>query len=176
MPLAAVITSAPEPLILGSCQDITFREEPFSSLKEEGAALFEMHWREASADLSVPLAVAWDKFEALERMGLEVCVTARKRGQLIGYLVYVLYPHLHYRTMLVGDSDNFFLDPAHRNGWIGIRLFREAERLLVERDVQEVWGRMKLHVRPGRGHRHLGVLFRYLGYRPVELFWRKRIS
>jgi hypothetical protein len=51
-----------------------------------------------------------------------------------------------------------------------------AEDLLREKGVAEVHNRVKLHVKPGRGGRTLGVLFRFLGYRPVEISYRKRIA
>lgn len=162
-------------LIFDVWRGLTFEEERFSSLRDEGAALFEAHYREASADLSVPLEVDWAMFERLEDAGMEVCIAARDRGRLIGYAVYILHPHLHYRGLSVAEVDVFFLNPADRRGSTGMRLFRAAERVLALRGVQEIWNRVKLHVKPGRGRSDLGPLFRRLGYRAVETTYRKRI-
>lgn len=165
----------PPPRVLGSHRDVTFTEEPFSALRYEAGHLFEAHYEEASADLTVPLRVNWDVYQRLERAGLEVCVVVRRSGWVIGYAVYILAPHLHYDTT-VADADVFYLDPRFRSGWIGVRLFREADALLKTKGVDEVVNRVKLHVQPGRGGRDLGGIFRWLGYRPVETLWRKRIS
>jgi hypothetical protein len=36
--------------------------------------------------------------------------------------------------------------------------------------------RVKLHVQPGRGGRDLGVMFRFMGYKPIETIYKKRIG
>src|SRR5262249_37202255 len=78
---------------------VTYRSEPFSSIAGEGAQLFHKHYLEASANLNEPLNVNWDMFRKLEKAGLEVCVTARHTGRLIGYAVYILIPHMHYKHL-----------------------------------------------------------------------------
>src|SRR5215472_12663552 len=147
----------PPPRLLEWYDGITFREERFSWLRYEAGELFEGHYREASADLSVLLVFNWSLYEKLEQSGLEVCVVARKGATAVGYAVYFILPHLHY-DQLVAESDVFYLDPAERRGWVGARLFHNAERLLRERGVDEMIGRTKLHVRPGRGRSDLGPL------------------
>jgi GNAT superfamily N-acetyltransferase len=165
----------PPPRLLARYRGYSFHEERFSWLRGEGDELFEAHYREASADLSIPLDVRWDMYENLELAGLEVCAVIRRDSALIGYVVYIVVPHLHYQHT-VADIDVFFIDPAHRKGWLGVRLFQIAETLLRPRGVTEVCSRIKLHVKPGRGTRDLGALFRWLGYRPVETLYRKRIQ
>jgi len=155
---------------------VIYRSEPFSSIAGEGAQLFHKHYLEASANLNEPLNVNWDMFRKLEKAGLEVCVTARHTGRLIGYAVYILIPHMHYKHLSIADSDVFFIDPRYRRGWVGIRLFQAAEGGLAVRGVKGVGQRVKLHVEPGRGGRDLGVMFRYLGYKAVETNYRKRIG
>lgn len=161
---------------LGECSGVVFREETFSRLRAEGSPLFLAHWHEATADRSVPLDVDWALFEQIERADMEVCITARRSGVLIGYAVYLVHDHLHYRGLKVAEADVFFLNEDDRAGFVGIKLFQVAEALLQERGVNEVWQRVKLHVRPGRGRSDLGPLFTYLGYRPVETIYRKRIG
>lgn len=155
---------------------VTYQEERFTDLREEGAALFAQHWLEASADRSVPLDVDWQQYENMESIGAMLTVTARRGGELIGYAVYVVWPHLHYRGRLIADADSFFLDPADRRGFVGVLLFREAETMLRARGAHEVWARVKLHVRGGKRRTHdLCGLFRWLGYSPVEIILRKRL-
>lgn len=163
------------PRILARHRGFTFHEERFSWLRHDrGQALFERHYEEASADLSVPLDPNWELYDTLEQKGLEACVVVRKEGVPIGYVVYLMAPHLHY-DHIVADADVFFILPEYRIGWLGVKLFRVAEDLLRDRGVSEICNRVKLHVQPGRGGRDLGVLFKFLGYRPVETNYRKRI-
>jgi GNAT superfamily N-acetyltransferase len=167
----------PPPRLLARHRGYSFHEERFSWLRGDTDAehLFLQHYAEASANLTTPLSINWTMFERLELAGIEVCVTVRRNGELVGYAVYFLAPHMHY-DLTIADADVFFLDPAHRSGWLGVRLLRISEELLREKGVGEVWNRVKLHVKPGRGGRDLGVLFRFLGYRPVETSYRKRIA
>jgi L-amino acid N-acyltransferase YncA len=156
---------------------VTYERCAFTALRAEGEAsgLFLAHWCEATADTTIPLNVDWERFRAFETAGMEVCVAARRNGRLIGYAVYLVFPHLHYRGWIVADSDVFFLEPEDRKGWIGINLFRAVEAALRAKGVDEVYQRVKLHVKPGRGRGHLGTLFRFLGYRAVELTYRKKL-
>ena len=163
------------PRLLARHRGISFHEAHFGWLRYEAEELLQAHYREASVDLTVPLDPNWDLYEKLEQGGLEACVVARKDGVPIGYVVYFVMPSLHYRYT-VADNDIFYLDPAYRSGWLGARLFQIAELLLRERGVSQIVNRIKLHVKPGRGTRDIGVLFRWLGYRPIETVYRKRIA
>lgn len=155
---------------------VVFHETRFSWLRAEGSALFALHWLEASADRSIGLDVDWDRYAAAEEAGHELCISVRWGETLIGYAVYLIHDHLHYRGLRVAEADAFFLRPEDRSGFVGVRLFQIAERALAARGVHEVWQREKLHVRPGRGANRVGLIFSYLGYRPVETVWRKRIG
>lgn len=155
---------------------VTYAEERFTALREEGRALFQLHWLEATADHSVPLDIWWQAFEQLEEAGAMLTVTARIGGHLVGYATYVMHPHLHYHGRLIAQSDAFFLLPAARRGHVGIKLFRVAEEKLRLRGVAEIWNREKDHVRPGRGRSTIAPVFRRLGFRPVEHVWRKRVG
>ena len=165
----------PPPRLLARHRGISFHEERFSWLRFEAEHLFVAHYREASADLSVPLEINWEFYEKLEQADLTVCVVARaKSGLPVGYAVFVLTPHLHYR-MLQGANDVFFLAPEYRRGWLGVKLLRLAEHALKERGVGQIVTPIKLHVRPGKRGTDVGPLFRYLGYRPIEMVYSKRI-
>jgi GNAT superfamily N-acetyltransferase len=172
---ARTLPLPPPPRLLARYRGVSFHEERFSWLRHEGEALFAQHYREASADLTVPLDPNWAQYEGLEQAGLEVCVVARRKGTPIGYANYAVSPNMHY-DYTVAECDVFFLEPEHRTGWLGVKLLSVAEALLKEKGVAEMHARVKLHVQPGRGGRDLGVLFRYLGYRPIEVNYRKRIA
>jgi GNAT superfamily N-acetyltransferase len=163
--------------VVGEHRDYLFHTTKFSALRLEGSALFAMHWLEASADHSVPLAVDWGLFLTMEEYGAELCVAVRAPfGVLVGYAVYIIHHHLHYAGLKVAEADAFFLRHEDRHGWLGAKLFQFAEQELRKMGVHEVYQRVKKHVRPGRGRSDLGPLFKYLGYREVETIWRKRID
>lgn len=157
--------------LLGRCGPVAFAECAFSSLRGEAAPMFEAHWREASSDLSVPVDVAWEHYQRFELFGLEVCIAARDGDRLVGYAVYVLHPSLHYRGLLVGEADVFYLEPAYRRGWTGVRLFQCAEQVLRHRGAHVMQTRVKEHVMGGR----VASIMRYLRCRRTESAWRKAL-
>lgn len=160
----------------GAHGTVVFHQCRFTALRDEGHALFVAHWMEASADTSVPLEIDWPLFELAEENGAEVCIAARWGNVLIGYAVYIVHRHLHYRDHIVAEADAFYVHPYHRTGWVGVRLFEVAEEVLAQRGVHEIHQRVKRHVRTGRGRSDVGPVFRYLGYRPTETVYRKRIA
>jgi len=172
---AQTVPLPPPPRLLARHRGVTFHEERFSWLRHEGDHLLQMHYREASADLSVPLDMNWELYEKLEQAGVEACVVARKDSEPIGYAVYIIVPQLHYRRA-VADDDLYFIHPRYRSGWLGVKLFRVAEALVREHGASVICARVKFHVKPGRGRGDLGPVFRYLGYRPIETHWQKRIA
>jgi GNAT superfamily N-acetyltransferase len=157
--------------LLGRCGAVSFAECAFSSLRGEAEPMFEAHWREASNDLSIPVDVAWDSYQRLELFGMMACVVARDGERLVGYAVYILHPSLHYRGLVVGDADVFYLDPAYRRGWVGVRLFQCCEDVLRRRGAAVMQTRVKEHVMGGR----VASIMRYLRCRKTESAWRKAL-
>ena len=166
------------PLDANHATGVVYQEERFTDLRHEGAHLFAKHWREATADAAVPLDLDWDRYRLMEDAGFMCTMTVRSAADrsLLGYVVYIIWPHLHYRRLVVAETDSFFVDPAAARGWVGVDLFRRSEALLRQRGVHHAWARVKLHVLRGRARRHnLLALFLWLGYQPVEMVLRKRL-
>lgn len=54
-------------------------------------------------------------------------VTVRDGDEMVGYFGTALRPHPHYADTLAAYEDAYFLLPAYRRGYAGVRLIREAE-------------------------------------------------
>lgn len=117
--------------------------EPWTYVRAHIAPLWRRHYAEI-ADHRIPLDPDWTWYDAMARADRLHVVTVRLRGVLIGYLFAIVGPHPHYRSTLFAAFDLFWLDPAHRRGWTGVRLFREAERTLRARGVRKLVSHMKL--------------------------------
>lgn len=126
---------------------------------------FPKHWEELALNKDkVPLSPQNEVYLAKDAAGEVLFVTLRKSGKLIGYFIGFVNPALHYKTCLTLTMDIFFVDPAHRNGSAGVKLFRAAEREAKRRGVQRMFVGSKVH-------KDASVLFRRLGYEPVETFY-----
>lgn len=134
-----------------------------------------LHWMEAAPDRSAPLAMDWATYELLEQAGLEVCIAMRRAAVLIGYAVFLLSPALHCRGRVHAASDAFYVLPAERRGYAGIRLIRAAEQALRAAGVYAVQCTIATRVRSRRGT-DLQPLFHRLGYAAAEIGMRKRLD
>ena len=89
---------------------------------------------------SIKLDVDWGKYEGLERNNALRVFTARDEGRLIGYSVFFLVWHPHYKSSLFAQNDVLYLSPEHRKGTAGIRLIDFSElRLRADGVLKVIW-------------------------------------
>lgn len=88
---------------------------------------------------------------------------------MVGYQVYIVTPHLHYKSSLTALSDVLYLAPEHRQGTTGIRLMKAAEEALVKRGVQKVVQNVKLK-------NDWGLILERMGYSPIERIYAKMLK
>jgi GNAT superfamily N-acetyltransferase len=148
--------------------------EPWATVQPELAQLLPTHWREIALDQDViPLDMDWEAYAELDRLGILHCVTARNdTGTLVGYFLAFLRGHLHYRTSLTAFEDMFYLDPAYRSGWTGVRFFQAVEAAWRARGVERAAISYKLHFRQGK----VGKLLAYLGWQATETNYTKYLG
>lgn len=152
--------------------DLTSQVEKFHEIARELPPLFERHYREIALDRdSIPLDPDWDRYFMLALNGLLVVRTARFDKALVGYIFNLVGPHLHYCSTPHAEIEMFWLDPAYRGSSFAIRWFRDNEATLKELSVKRVGVAVKNGYKDGR----VGLIFKRLGYRPIETVWAKVI-
>ena len=93
-------------------------------------ALIEDHWNEVALHKDVvKLEPNWGQYAALEAQNRLVIITAREGELLVGYSVFFLHHHAHYKSCLVASNDVIYLVPGKR-GVVGTRLIRNSETIL----------------------------------------------
>lgn len=150
-------------------ESLSFQWERFSFISRELPPLFRRHWNEIALNKeAVPLDPDWNKYYDLDLLGLLAVLTARTRkGTLVGYYFVVLGPHLHYVSTKWGHTDMFWLDPAHRRGWTGIRMIRAMIDGMKKAEVKVLAVNLKLHFEQDRGT--IERIFRRFGFAPSDL-------
>jgi len=125
--------------------EIRLTIEPFSAWRREAEPLFRAHWEEIARHREqVPLDPDWQRYQALEDGGVLFAVTMRRAWRLVGYLTYLVAPHLHYRSLVVGAQDMIYVAPEHRRGGFGYcALVRFGDEALRERGVHLTFQRDK---------------------------------
>ena len=146
---------------------LTFDIEPWAKCQKEIASLCVRHWEEIAHNKDfIKLDPDWDKYANLANAGMMSVTTARDGSILVGYQIYFVMPHLHYKQSLTAMSDVLFLAPEHRIGAAGIRLMKAAEEELVKLGVQRIVQNVKLS-------NDWGSILERMGYKPFERIYTK---
>lgn len=146
---------------------LTLARESLYEVVEDIAPLLSAHSRELTNNRDrVVLDPMWEKYAQLEASApnaLQI-FTAREDGKLVGYAVFMVQPHLHYRALFPAINDLLYTRPEER-GTTGLRLIRFCEQELAAVAHKIVW-----HAKPGTV---LEKLLPKLGYAPEESIWGK---
>ncbi len=148
---------------------IEFQLEAFSRWMREAVerGLFEAHWKEVGEDRDrIALDLDFQKLLTLERVGVLAAFSARESsgGELVGYAMVMVSPHLIYRNDIFAFCQEIYLHPEHRGH--GAELVRVIERELRGRGAAKLLFSSKESTRAEE-------LFGALGYAPSERSWGK---
>jgi GNAT superfamily N-acetyltransferase len=145
---------------------VTYQTEAYSNCIDELKTIYPEHYEELSVTKSFELEPDYEQYLRLESVGVLKVVTCRNDGELIGYIMYIISPHLHYKSCLTAFEDIYFVKKQYRKGRIGIKLFKYAEEVLRELKVNRVIYATKVHLDNSK-------LFEYLGYTNSDKLYTK---
>lgn len=156
---------------------ITYAVEEWSKTWPELSKLWDEHWREVAINQDViKLDPDIAAYNAFDRAGMLHLVVARSAGDVVGYHISFVRPHLHYRCSLSAITDVYFIRADHRKPRTALRFFEAVEKTLVARGVQKVFTGVKLHNAPDGHSLDNGRLFQFLGYVETERLYTKVIG
>jgi len=124
------------------------------------------HYEELSVTKEFPLDPDWDAYKSLLDINRLKFITCKDNEELIGYIIFFIAPHLHYRTCLTAFEDIYFLKKEYRKGRTGLKLFQFAEKTLKNQGINRVIYNTKVHS-------DNSALFEYLGYKFVDKVFTK---
>ena len=148
---------------------ITYQQEPPGRSIAEALPLFKLHYAEIARYLDIPLDPDLGMYETVEAAGNLRVYSARHEGELVGYVIFFLRTHPHYKTSLHAHQDVLFLLPAYRKGLVGIRLIKFADKMLGEEGVQVVSHHVK-------DYADFGPILERMGYEKVETIYMRRLD
>lgn len=147
---------------------ITYQTESFKAFMPEFKEVIPAHYEELSVTKEFELDPDWDRYIALEDAGILKVITCRNDSELIGYIIFFIQPHIHYKQCFTAFEDIYYLKKEYRKGRTGIKMFKFAEEYLKSIGVQRVLYGTKVHLDNSR-------LFEYLGYKFFEKLYGKLI-
>lgn len=149
---------------------LTYQLEDWATYVRDCQALWWEHWEEIAVQKDrMPMRPDEEAYRALEAAGRLQIVTAREQGVMVGYIVSVVRPHMHYADVLTGYEDAYFLSKSHRKGMAGVKLIREAIRHMRAVGVQKCFFMTKAALDMGR-------IFERLGFTKTDIVYSKWIG
>jgi hypothetical protein len=149
---------------------LKFAVEPYSKAIDEMKLLYPAHWEEIALNKDViKLDPDYERYLQFEKLGMLHVVTARAdTGKLVGYHIFVLMTHLHYRQSNTATSDITYLLPEHRKGFNGVKFLRFAFDSLKPLGTQRIYTNCKMH-------HDFGSILERLGFKEAERIYTKVI-
>jgi hypothetical protein len=124
---------------------ITFQTEAPEPFTQEALDLFQKHYEEIAERTDViELDPNIELYNELYKKGALEIHTARDDGKLIGYSLWFLSKHIHYKKSLTASSDVLYISPEHRKGMLGVKFIKWTTEKIKERKPQ----RIMFHVKP----------------------------
>lgn len=131
--------------------------------------IFPEHYEELCVTKDYQWEPNYEAYQQLASAGLLRTITCRANGELIGYIVFYITPHLHYKSCITATEDVYFVKKEYRRGRVGIKLFQYAEQVLKDRGVNRIVMHTKVHLDNSR-------LFEYLGYHQTDKIFTKMLK
>lgn len=148
---------------------VVFAAEDPSTFIEELKGIAPVHYDELCVTKEFPMEPDYEAYGRLYMAGMVRCITARKEGALVGYLIFIVQPHLHYKSCKTAFEDMYYVVKEHRVGRTGLRLFQFAENVLRAEGVNRIILHTKVHLDHSR-------LFEHLGYKNSDKLYTKILS
>jgi hypothetical protein len=115
------------------------------SIKDKIQVLIKRHYAELTLDKDVmKLAPDWDRYNQLNTDGKLSIVCAYDGDKIVGYSVFFLNEHIHYKNNIIANNDVLFLAPEYRLGMTGIKLIKYSEMILQQLGVSKVIWHVKM--------------------------------
>lgn len=149
---------------------VTFAREDLADVQGEIAPLLERHQAELASFPDILADCDWNFYEAAAKTGLLQIFTAREAGKLVGYAVFVVRKHPHYRRHTWANNDVIWVLPAHRRNGTG-RAF--VSHFLADFTGQGV---AVIHMRTKVAHPELRHLLESLDFFADEIGMSKRLN
>jgi hypothetical protein len=148
---------------------ITYKVDDWMENLPKFKAIIGHHYEEVETLKSFGLDIDYDTYESLYNSKKLVFITAKEGNDLVGYIVFFVTPHLHYKNCLTAHEDLYYLKPEYRKGFNGIKMFRFAQDYLKDIGVDLVLYATKV------GYDNSSI-FKYLGCQPLDKVFTKLLQ
>ena len=123
---------------------ITFQKEAPEPFTQDALELFRQHYEEIAERTDViELDPDLESYNTLYEKGILEIHTARDDGKLVGYSIWFVLKHIHYKKSLTANSDVLYISPEYRKGMFGVKFIKWTTEEIKKRQPQRVIFHMK---------------------------------
>ncbi len=144
-------------------------KENYFDVIEEGKRILPEHKEELAIYQDIPLNPDYEVYETLARKGMMALYTVRVGGEMVGYAVYFVRKHHHYKDHVWAISDIILVRKPYRNFGFGNALFA-----FIEQDLKAI-GADVMHTMTKSMHKELAYLLQMRKHDPAEVCFSKRL-
>jgi len=124
---------------------ITFQKEAPEPFTQEAMDLFQKHYEEIAERTDViVLDPDLKRYNNLYSQNMLEIHTIRDDGKLVGYSLWFVMNHIHYKNSLTANSDVLYISPDYRKGMLGVKFIKWSLEEIKKRNPQ----RIMFHVKP----------------------------
>ena len=106
---------------------VRYLNADFMSFLPDLKKLIEANYEELCVTKDFPLIPDYEVYERVAKSGNITCIVCMDDDEVVGYAIFLIQPHLHYKTCLTAFEDIYYLKPEYRKGRTGIKMFKFAE-------------------------------------------------
>jgi GNAT superfamily N-acetyltransferase len=132
--------------------------------------LLALHREELATNKDIMvLKPDWDKYKAMESLGILFALGLYDSSKLVGYSALVVTNNLHYSDLVQAWGDVIYIRPDYRKGRWGLRLIRKTEELAKEKGAHIIF----MH---GKPNTVFSQLMPKLGYQVQDVIFGKQLQ
>ena len=148
----------------------TYQEEQLKDFIPEFDALLRPHMTEINMTqrYGFQFKPNYLQYIKMQEFGATIVLTCRSDKELIGYTVFNIFTGVRYPDCKMAREDLYYIKPEFRGKGLGKQLFIEIEKLLKEKDVDQV-------VFTTKTYQDYSPIFESLGYEFYEKHFIKKL-
>lgn len=144
---------------------VEFAVESISVIRDEAMPIVVRHYDEIAQFKQVQkLDPDWGVYLKAEEAGKLWVMTARRNGEIVGYIIMLLTFDMHYRKMFRATEDVHFLIPEYRKGLLGYRMLAKTKQAMANKGCKTITFRTKADADHGKLFERLGGVLHDLVY------------
>ena len=148
---------------------ITYQEDTFEGVKSSILEMSTAHWEEVEDfQDEIKLEPDLESYLRLYETGMLKIISMRDSGVVVGYILMFITHNLHHKSIKIAMADMFYVQKKYRKGYVAIKMFKFAEKIMKENNVDMM---MLSH----KFKHDKGSLFQFLGFKPAEISYLKLI-